>query len=416
MNPVTIRLIAVLALLALEITLILLNIPRLSLVAGIIILLGALLFILVPGEGARGENRKKPDGNVMAVPSTTGRPGPVENRKRESSPFTKMAGRVRQVFSRSNTASVKKPLIHEGEPEPANTSAQASDGTSRSRFETFRALGQGLGLLFSSRRRSRGAGNGIAQVSAEKPGPNDRSEQVSLTSVEFAAVSPVLQKQEPSPFSPLTRDMVIDENLILSRIEPDDEPRAGILDSDLNLEVFADENEIAHMDISIDAESTITIDEDEEDEVAQILEAHQADLATPASGIGEFSIEKGLDELEGFDLDLDDVDLEGGPGTTAEPRGIPSSPGVTPHPDSPKRAETPAMEGPGRASLDESMLSFTSAPSGDDDLLSSIRSDMAGKKDRVDKSLVRDLKDVRVHIDEIEKDITDLLALYKKTG
>jgi hypothetical protein len=74
------------------------------------------------------------------------------------------------------------------------------------------------------------------------------------------------------------------------------------------------------------------------------------------------------------------------------------------------------MEGPGRASLDESMLSFTSAPSGDDDLLSSIRSDMAGKKDRVDKSLVRDLKDVRVHIDEIEKDITDLLALYKKTG
>ena len=427
MNSVTVRFVAVLGILVLEAALILLNIPELSLAAGIV-LFGALLFVLgrlgVSRESVPRKHREKPDVNDPAEPSATGRTGLMKTGKQESGlsittplsggRFMAMRRRIRQVFPfRSPPGSVKKPFMSEGEPGATAPVKQAFAGSPVSRFESFRTLRQGLGLLFASRRRSARAGTGTAKTSAKKPDLNDRSTQISMDSVNSEVVSPVRQKQEPSPFSPLAKDIALDENLIFSRIEQGDEPGTGILDTDLNsMEIFADENEIARMDISPDDEPAIAIDLEDEDEVTQIHEAHHDGISAPVANSGEYSLEKGLDELEGFDLD--DVDLEEEPGTASFPSGTPSSPGVVLQADSPKQAGTPAMKGSSSSSVDESMLSFISTPSDDDDLLSSLRNDLTAKRNRIDLSLVRDLKDVRVHIGEIEKDITDLLACISR--
>jgi hypothetical protein len=51
---------------------------------------------------------------------------------------------------------------------------------------------------------------------------------------------------------------------------------------------------------------------------------------------------------------------------------------------------------------------------GDEDLISSLRTDITSKKHNANLSLLRELKDVRVQIGEIENDINELLALSKK--
>ena len=65
----------------------------------------------------------------------------------------------------------------------------------------------------------------------------------------------------------------------------------------------------------------------------------------------------------------------------------------------------------------ETMLKFSSGSSGDDDLLSSLKTDITSKKRQSNESLIRDLKDAHFQSSEIEKDITelhDLLVRPKK--
>jgi hypothetical protein len=275
-------------------------------------------------------------------------------------------------------------------------------------------MGKGFGLLLSSLKSS------LARTGSRNPGPEmagpgpdpESFPQPTLAALDFEPVTPVGVKREPSPFSSLEKKMDLDADLILSRQGSDHEGAPGVIQSDADLdamEIFAPDDEIAHMDISLNDESPITIDEEQDDEVSQILDAYQDEMPNVSGGDQEISFDQEFDRLD--NIDLGDLVPGGEEGETPAP----ASPGATdgrkqpagdirsgPGPSKP--APRPAPEEPG----------FRMPNAGDEDLISSLRTDITSKKHNANLSLLRDLKDVRVQIGEIENDINELLALSKK--
>jgi len=170
------------------------------------------------------------------------------------------------------------------------------------------------------------------------------------------------------------------------------------------------------------------------------IEAAAGDIlkesGSPEGGLEEFgSLEgTGVSDSEFGDLDnlsLDDVDLEAELDEDAE--GSPAAPAETPEAPA---ASTEAATAPAESSsavkttwipsdapkdadltqdqlgIQSDMASFASASGGtDEDLLSSIASDVKHKTKERDLSLLRELKDFKAPADEIEKELTDM---YKK--
>lgn len=147
-------------------------------------------------------------------------------------------------------------------------------------------------------------------------------------------------------------------------------------------------------------------------------------------GLDEFSgLESGGEEGTDFgdleNLSLDDVDLEGELGDEAGPGESPAAPEAASQPAAPAAgAETsPAVktawipsDAPKGADQQEDqigtqadMASFASASGGsDEDLLSSIASDVKHTTKEKDLSLLRELKDFKAPANEIEKELTDM--------
>ena len=161
---------------------------------------------------------------------------------------------------------------------------------------------------------------------------------------------------------------------------------------------------------------------------ADILKAHGGD-----EGLDEFSgLEPGGDTDTDFgDLDnlsLDDVDLDGELGDDMDPGGSPAAVPTPSEPPAPAvQAGSPEAssavkttwipsDAPKGADQQEDqigtqadMASFASASSGsDEDLLSSIASDVKHVTKEKDLSLLRELKDFKAPANEIEKELTDM--------
>jgi hypothetical protein len=448
MNSVTLRLVAVIGVLVLEAVLIILNNPVVNLVASII-LLGVILFLLVRWvllrrKSVQKDLQRNKAGDEAAELIQPGRASPGVSAGQRAADggrkppaqgsrpgiFTAVGRRIKKlsVSSRLRASSLPPGIpgttTNRGESgSSAKTAAQPGDVPSalspKSRFETFRTMRKGLKLLFASRsRNAKTPGSQAAGITTDGAEQSDRPLPTSLASIDVETISPMGQKREPSPFSSMEKDMVLDADLVLSRQEKGKDAVPDMLISDIDvdsMEIFAQDSDIAHMDLSLDSETSITIDEDEDDEVAQILDAHHDELVKPAPEMEEFSIDKELDALENFDLDLVEVDPGGGSEAAGATRDTVTPPGPSFQPETPRQGGTLTKSAPDRTRADDTMLAFSSGSAGgDDDLLSSLRSDITGKKHKIDQSLVRDLKDVRVQIGEIEKDITELLVLYKK--
>lgn len=183
----------------------------------------------------------------------------------------------------------------------------------------------------------------------------------------------------------------------------------------------------------LEPEAGVSSSDDESAELdaaaSAILQANDAD----GDSLDEFS---GLEGGEGSDADfgdldsisLDDVELDADFGEEGESEGGISAEAEAAEPAAPS-ASAPAASGPepvktawissdapGDAGLMEDqigtesdMASFASASSGtDEDLLSSLASDVKIKKKDMDLSLVRELKDFRAPADQIEKELTEL--------
>jgi hypothetical protein len=398
MKPVTLRMICIGIILAIEVVVILINIPVVSLISGIV-LLGIVLFVLGRSLSSgkfrlyrKAESKKATDidpGTGMEPP----KPEPVKT-KDSSGPIQK------------NVSPAKK------NPKPAQAH----------RFETLTTIGKGLHMLLSARSRK---GESLGAAGSDKAASTTgntlvKRESPSFASMKADAASPVTKKPEPSPFSPLEKDMILDADLIMS-------PKGGAgkgsegdnrLDADLDaFDMIPPDSDLSNLDISLDDETPIIIDDEEEDEVANILEAHQDELGSAEPG-DEIAIDQGFSGLEDLDIDINDLNTQVMPDS---PRGIPpiaASGKNTPRVSSPA-GTPPAVSSAQKSTMDrnvedENMISFSSASSGDDDLISSLRTDISGVKRNVNSSLIRDLKDTRVRIQDIEEDLSALLSVRKK--
>jgi hypothetical protein len=142
-------------------------------------------------------------------------------------------------------------------------------------------------------------------------------------------------------------------------------------------------------------------------------------------GLEEFSGLDGGDlsdedfgDLDGLSLDDVEPDAESGEGTAAAPvPGAPSpdtpAPSAAPAADSnavktawiPSDAPKDAGEAEDEVSTQADMAAFAGGSGGDEDLLSSIASDVKHVKKEQDLSLLRELKDFRAPANEIEKEL-----------
>ena len=186
-------------------------------------------------------------------------------------------------------------------------------------------------------------------------------------------------------------------------------------------------------------EPELTSPEDELDAAAsEILKAHGGD-----EGLEEFSgLENGGDaDSELGDLDdisLDDVDLDAELDEEGTDAGSTAAPAEEP-PAAPAPAGAPAAgEPPGavktawipsdapkdadmmqqdQIGTQADMASFAGGSSGsDEDLLSSIASDVKTTVKQKDLSLLRELKDFKAPADQIEKELTDMYQQMSVTG
>jgi len=160
------------------------------------------------------------------------------------------------------------------------------------------------------------------------------------------------------------------------------------------------------------------------------ISAAAGDILKEAGGEGGIDAEGLSDEtLNDLDnLNLDEVSLdadlgEGPDATVAAPAPAPETP-VPPAPaagqpaagqppDSgavktawiPSDAPKDATESPDEVSTQADMAAFASGPGGDEDLLSSIASDVKRSTKEQDLSLLRELKDFRAPASEIQKEL-----------
>ena len=244
------------------------------------------------------------------------------------------------------------------------------------------------------------------------------------------------KKTVDDPFSTLVKEQMNTE--LLGTTEPGDDLGDISLLDDIDLGVdmsgsFGDD--ISNLDIALNEEDEkIVIDDDTGgDEVASILEANKADLAEDAGDAdkGTKADDMGLGGLE--DLDINDIDFneeigepEGTEGVSAKKERVkeekPASGPVTTTP-SPAAAQEPfgfgsapaAMVAPSEkgSKMEDTMVSFSTGKGMDDDLMSSLKSEVSSVKKDQNAPLLRDLKDVKVPAKDLEQELQGILTITK---
>ena len=226
---------------------------------------------------------------------------------------------------------------------------------------------------------------------------------------------PVTRKIIEDPFTTLVKEPINTELLDSVKNEVDISSLSDInLDGDAESPSLGDD--ISRLDVALDVEEEkITIDDDTDDEVANILAAHQAELDPGEKGGGQ-QITADITNLEELDIGSIDLDEElemdeelPEPEKPAETAGT----GRTPVRKEPEMAaaEPPPVEKP--RNMEDSMVAFSTGKGQDDDLMSSLKSEASKTKKESHASLVRELKDVKVPAQDLEKELEGFLTLSK---
>jgi len=232
-------------------------------------------------------------------------------------------------------------------------------------------------------------------------------------------VAPVKKKTVSDPFTDLAQDSIkIDQ---MEEITPEfDIPLFDDTDFEedsieIDTEVSSDGSEdISQLDIGLDEEEeSITIDDEEDDEVAEILNAHRDELALPDEGdeLGSLTGDMGdMDDIDLGSIDLDSDFEDGEPGNE-----IATGPAVPP-----KESGTPSQgirqgksEIPAIPDAKE-MIAFGSGSREDDDLMSSLKSDAKAVKKSENLSLLRDMKDMQIPAGDLEMELEGLMKGSKR--
>ena len=310
---------------------------------------------------------------------------------------------------------------------PAKAESDASGGV-------FSRMRQGFSLLAHNLKKERSAKKATAAkgtVARSSPGVKAAAGGSASSLLEMTPdVAPLSRKSEPDPFLSIG-DEPLDADL-LANILPDEggpllDDIDPLADNPSDATEPTDLSSVDKLDISLDSEEqTIDIDEEGDDEVNAILEAHKADLLE----------EGGMptpDDLGGIMPDMGEVDLgsldlggvePGGPSpvsapsaATAAPSAAASGGGAGAGPGSPMAGMTGggglggmAVPDFSKPPAEEAMLGFATGARGDDDLMAALKTEAKGTKKRENLSLLRELKDTRVSVSDLEEEIVSILG------
>jgi hypothetical protein len=140
------------------------------------------------------------------------------------------------------------------------------------------------------------------------------------------------------------------------------------------------------------------------------LQALSETLPEDVMGSLDAGADAGLlsDDLSALDdLDLDEIEIDDGPGEESDSGG---SHDLFAAPEEPESAEDEEEEEP-EESFD--MVSFASGGLADDDLMAELKADVKKRKVVEDISLVRDLKGIKYSAQELADEMEDLLRMMK---
>jgi hypothetical protein len=319
---------------------------------------------------------------------------------------------------------VKASKVKEKKPKKEKVKTPKPGESSGSFMQAFSMLKLDMKKLFRSSREKTTQTKKIDEM-LEK---SIKGEEVSSLGNIVPELAPPQKKGISDPFSELVKDplnpdlindLPLDEDLsLLNEMDLSDDFSEEIQDES------PDQLDVSHLDIELSGnESSIAIDEEEDDEVADILAAHQDLLDEDEAGeVDPFS--SGLDGLGDLDLGEIDPDQEGetaGGSPAGENRPVSSASGpVTTTVAAPSLSPTPMPVVSGGApggksdSSEYDMVSFSTGHKEDDDLMASLKSDAKGIKKQNNLSLLRDLKDVRVPASDLEKELEGIVRAKKQ--
>ncbi len=365
--------------------------------------------------------------NLRVPKLASSKKGTKTEEKGQKSPVTQKAAPEK---------SGKKP-----EPSPKKVTKTTSS-TTTGRFSTIRGAFSSMGQAFSVIAGDIGKAR---KTSSAKQRDKQKLDQMLDQSVQGRApdirslkeanpeIVPSGKQTVSDPFSTLVKEQMNTELLDSEGAGEDLGDLASLNDFDLGADMsgaFGDD--IANLDISLDAEEGIAIDDDSDtDEVASILAANMGDLDPGEEETDPLSNDMNLGGLEDLDINSIDLDQElGDPDnpekkesrTVAQPEKSP--PGVSQKPTSSSPAVmggSPLASAPSAKpaivetpkDMSNSMMAFSSGKGMDDDLMSSLKSDAAGVKRNDNAPLLRDLKDVKVPATDLEKDLEGILNMTK---
>ncbi|HVP93695.1 MAG TPA: hypothetical protein VMS89_00815 [Methanoregulaceae archaeon] len=226
---------------------------------------------------------------------------------------------------------------------------------------------------------------------------------------------PASKKMIEDPFTTLVKEPINTELLDSVKKEDDISSLSDInLEEELETPSFGDD--ISRLDVALDVEEEkITIDDDTDDEVASILAAHQDEL-DPAEKPGESPINPEITNLEELDIGNIDLDEELDIGDELpepeKPVGTGTS-GEIQLQKEPENTAAPPLTVEKPKNMEDSMVAFSTGKGEDDDLMSSLKSEATKTKKDSHASLIRDLKDVKVPAQDLEKELEGFLASNK---
>ena len=304
--------------------------------------------------------------------------------------------------------------VKEKKPKKEKEKAPKTRGSSGSFIQAFSMLKLDVKKLFRSSKEKTTQSKKIDEM-LEK---SIKGEEVSSLENIVPELAPPQKKGISDPFSELVKDplnpdlindLPLDEDIsLLNEMDLSDDFSEGIQVED------QEQLDVSHLDIELSGnESSIAIDEEEDDEVADILAAHQ-DLLDEDEGA----------EVDPFSSGLDGLDQEGdatGGSQAGEDRPVSgaSMPVIT-SVAAPSLSPTPMPVVSGGApggksdSSEYDMVSFSTGHREDDDLMASLKSDAKGIKKQNNLSLLRDLKDVRVPASDLEKELEGIVRAKKQ--
>ena len=298
-------------------------------------------------------------------------------------------GNLKKIrFKKGEGKTLEKKVANEKKGRPA----EKTGGTR----ETFSLMKKGFSTFLGNIRKGKGK---PVQPPAQKATPKktrtpEKPVKSALSEVPQMA-TPASSRPDADPLLPLVNEE-IDTDLLDSVSLDDDLSLLDAVNPELDTPVLP-EGDIEKLDITIeDEDASITLDEDNTDEVKDILDQNIDDIGSA------------IDQAGGA-ADLDSISLDSGSGTgPAEAGGEPS----------PSWMSSSALDDDeGGEENQEDAFSFGGGGGSDeDDLLASLQSDIKSIKKNDEDSLLRELKNVKVPAVDLEKELTSVIEMINKTG